>query len=250
MKPPLILNPRFEPVLRGERLQANSPSNSHWGCMFAFTLPFLVIGIMLLSRLVQVASLQYQLRTNASSVPGKVNRTWVDTVDGSDFYYLRFRFTVDSHQYAPEIEISERLYQNLRVGDDIQILYNPENPEVSLPSTALNWNNLIFYGIVNLLWNSFTIFLCFLYLKDWWTERRCLEKGQLLETTITKLEERVGESGLVTLEAQIRFKSPETGKNLKSKIFVHRDEIPDSNFPEAPTPGRVLYCSDSEYIIL
>jgi len=129
--------------------------------------PLLLTGVLVYYNysIIKTWKNQSNLANHGSQTQAKVtDRSNFKSTKGGSTWTLNYEFTVDNKQFKNQADVPEDLFNRTSIGNNINIIYLPENPQVSnIPNnyaTSLSIWSIISLDIVIL---SSLIFIYFKY---------------------------------------------------------------------------------------
>ncbi len=220
-----------------------------------------LVGVVLLSLIICVPTLLIaaatftkgkQLVSTGRSVAGVIinKRDSTDTHGRATDCYVTYRFSVGVPTYEREVLLSNRVCPTLTTGEEVQVFYNPHNPDDSDLKVAIDtpkyplWLPVVFCLFAILAIRACTIRLI--------RERHLSANGMVVYgKVVTKDVQKKGHQTILFIT--YRFKPP-NGITIESKSEGPRwrANLPDECFYFGPKDFSVavLYSSQTEFGLL
>jgi hypothetical protein len=236
-----LLNPQNRQYLRGKKWSPAILGITNWGLLLLGVIP--VCGVLALI----VAFLNYQdymtRHDEYQSIEGHVVGKRLDSGD-SILYYLRYEFVLPKDiLYKREDRVDEVFYNQYKLGDGINVLYDPADPNLSeiagtneAPIGAFCW------GLICLIaWPFVGIGIRYVINQN----KLMAQKGRLIYGQILDVTNTTGSWFTI----RYRFVSPQTGQTITRRVPKYRGNG-EQHLLRRGAPVAILFRNDNHYILL
>jgi hypothetical protein len=190
------------------------------------------------------------LRDDGRIVEG--NMTDTRMISGkSDTYYLTYEFVVREGRYVGtytrEQQVKKDLYDRFEPRKAIPILYDPNDPSLSVVAETNSPPYVeTAVGVISLLIGAGVGAWGFYELKG---KMQLATEGQLIYGEITKCSGRNERHGSY-VAVRYLFVSPETGKQIRQKTRKIRNDLRKLGLPQPGTAVAIMYRDDEHHAML
>jgi hypothetical protein len=222
-----------------------------YGCILAFFIPFLLMGLAFFAVGVNGLVQWQQLNSEVVTTRGKfIDRSISTNSKGNTTYYVTFQYGLDNQTYVVEQRVDRAIYDRAEVGGVVDIVYVPDNPSLArVAGTLSNPDDAIM--LVFAVFSNGILWLIALAIVKAYRKDRLLEReGQLIGGEVISAKGRYGSKGHYNLTVEYRFRAPDTGEAILDKAKETRNDLRGETLPAPGTPVAVLYRDRKTYKVL
>jgi hypothetical protein len=254
-----LLHPENRPFLEGKAKLPRKIGPS--GLLFYLLVGSVALGNVILTPILivdlckQSRLLSHGVKTEARVVRlrGQEDSAEKDGGEPADRFLVTYRFQAgppgDRRAYELETPADERDYGLLRVGQTVDVMYDPADPNVSeLQSKVADTQTSIgFVGFIAFCWLFVFVMLLLWWFLRWRPSRRAIREGRLLDGEVVRCTARSTEDHY-HIRLRYLFTAPD-GKTIEGDAQATRDDLEKSSLPAAGTPLRVFYFAGVHHVI-
>ncbi|MEO8611994.1 MAG: DUF3592 domain-containing protein [Chloroflexota bacterium] len=239
-----LFNPGNRQFLEGKTQQL-APQNPRTGYILLFLLPFLLVGV---SVLIWAGVNLYQWNeVNQTGIGGvaDISDKHISSSDGSDTYYLSYRFSNGENSYTHEQSVSSGLYNRTEIGSKLDIIYVPDQPNIVVITGRANvpWFPMGFAICWNLLvWPIFVSTLAGI-----WKNRLLEKQGHVIDGQVVASKGSTDSDGDFTLQLTYTFYSPNGSQLIQGTAQHTRNDLKESALLAPGAHIAILYRKDNHH---
>lgn len=165
--------------------------------------------------------------------------------EGDDDYYAYYSFVVNDHTYTKRHEVSSSRYSALQMGEPVQVLYLPRDPNVAYPTFQHDppITNTVVGGVSGIVALGITIGIINRNGKI----NRLKKSGRVVKGEVTAAEESKDSDDDRWIEVKYMFPMPDSKDMIEATYKKMDESVP---LPERGTPVAVYYASKHNYRLL
>lgn len=249
-----LWNPHHEPfVTSGDNADLPPASKAMLGCVAPFMIILVLTGIV-----IALLAVREWISYDALNERGVVTQgEYIDYGSsdvGSRTYNVYYTYVVEDVEHRGSQVVTGVQNAQDRVGQTLDVLYDPEQPSLSRPGTRASTSGRTLMTIGAVIWNIIVVAVVLTLWRVANEPVRLHKAGQLVmgEVLDFAAHEHVSNEQLVSISLRYDFQSPQTQARIEHthKGLRRREDLDLDAPPQPGDPVAILYANDQKFEVL